>query len=222
MGNLELAATVGFAFGMGMTTFFAPCAYPLLPGYVGYYVDAVSAESAGISSVLLRGGAAGVGVLLVYGLITAIITIVGRAILEELAVIEPIVGVALIVLGLLMLADRTPTIHIPLPHRRESIIGFGLFGGMYALAATGCTVPVFIALIAKAVTFPMSGRIAVLSSYALGVSLLMISATVLIAFGYQAGTERFPQYATKMKNLAGGIVVLAGVGQLTMSTTILA
>lgn len=38
MSLAESASLVGFAFGAGAFTFFAPCAYPLLPGYVAYYL----------------------------------------------------------------------------------------------------------------------------------------------------------------------------------------
>ena len=39
--NAELAGTASFALGAGAATFFSPCAYALLPGYVGYYAAAV-------------------------------------------------------------------------------------------------------------------------------------------------------------------------------------
>ena len=32
------ALRLGFAFSAGVATFFAPCAYPLLPGYVAFYL----------------------------------------------------------------------------------------------------------------------------------------------------------------------------------------
>lgn len=38
MALLENASSIGFAFTAGVLTFFAPCAYPLLPGYISYYL----------------------------------------------------------------------------------------------------------------------------------------------------------------------------------------
>ena len=38
MAGLAPSALFGLAFSAGAATFFAPCAFPLLPGYVGYYL----------------------------------------------------------------------------------------------------------------------------------------------------------------------------------------
>lgn len=38
MALVDAVALVAFAFTAGAVTFFAPCAYPLLPGYVAYYL----------------------------------------------------------------------------------------------------------------------------------------------------------------------------------------
>lgn len=43
MVGLETVSLVAFAFSAGIFTFFAPCAYPLLPGYVSYYLGRTTA-----------------------------------------------------------------------------------------------------------------------------------------------------------------------------------
>lgn len=50
MALLENVSLVLFAFTAGMFTFFAPCAYPLLPGYVSYYLGRGSAEELQIAN----------------------------------------------------------------------------------------------------------------------------------------------------------------------------
>ncbi|ESP89740.1 cytochrome C biogenesis protein transmembrane region/thiol-disulfide transporter [Candidatus Halobonum tyrrellensis G22] len=48
MTSAAFLGTVAFAAGAGLTTFFAPCAFPLLPGYVGYYVHQSEDETPGV------------------------------------------------------------------------------------------------------------------------------------------------------------------------------
>ena len=36
MTDVSLATNLPFAITAGVATFFSPCAYPLLPGYVGF------------------------------------------------------------------------------------------------------------------------------------------------------------------------------------------
>lgn len=47
MSLVENLSLVAFAFSSGVFTFFAPCAYPLLPGYVSYYLGRSTAEGIG-------------------------------------------------------------------------------------------------------------------------------------------------------------------------------
>ncbi|MFB6362385.1 MAG: cytochrome C biogenesis protein [Halobacteriales archaeon] len=49
----ESASLIAFAFTAGVFTFFAPCAYPLLPGYISYYLG----QTTGSDHVQADGGA---------------------------------------------------------------------------------------------------------------------------------------------------------------------
>lgn len=50
MVGLETASLLAFAFSAGVFTFFAPCAYPLLPGYVSYYLGRTTAPGAQVAN----------------------------------------------------------------------------------------------------------------------------------------------------------------------------
>lgn len=217
MTGTETAAMVGFAFGTGTAAFFAPCAYPLLPGYAGYYVNSVDRDDPPVGGALLRGLAASAGILVVFGGVAAVVTVVGSVIVSTLPLIEPGVGVVLIVLGALVLAGYSPGWHTALPRRRRSVVGFAAFGGLYALAATGCTVPVFLAVVVKAITLPVVECAAVIVAYATGMGLLMTSATVAIAVGHDTVVERVPRYTAGTHRVAGAIILVAGVGQVSLS-----
>ena len=105
----ELASLrLGFAFSAGVATFFAPCAYPLLPGYVAFYLgDAASDASAGVR--LRRAGVVAAlissGMLVVYAALAVVVALVGTRPLSNLAVLELVVGAGLVVLGGAVAAD---------------------------------------------------------------------------------------------------------------------
>ena len=54
-------AEITFAIGAGTATFFSPCVYALLPGYVSYYVASVDEEGAPLAGATARGLAATAG-----------------------------------------------------------------------------------------------------------------------------------------------------------------
>ena len=89
---------VAFAVTSGVGTFFAPCAYPLLPGYVGYYLGE---EDASLSGAVGRGVAAGVGALFALGAIAGVVVSVGQRLVANVVYLEPVIGLLLVVLDLL-------------------------------------------------------------------------------------------------------------------------
>lgn len=222
MADLELAGTVAFAFGAGVATFFSPCAYPLLPGYVGYYVSqAETGNRRPVGGALVRGVAAGVGVLVVFGALAALAVGIGQAGFERLVLFEPVVGATLVIFGLLVAFERGPSLQVALPERRTSVLGFGLFGAVYALAAAGCVVPIVLGVFVEAIAAPPLEAALVMGAYAGGVSLLMVATTVATGVGVALSTSRFVGYGTRLKRLAGAIIVVAGLGQLYLSIVVL-
>ena len=51
MAGTTLAGALAFAASAGLATFFAPCAFPLLPGYVGYYLHESDADSRALPEI---------------------------------------------------------------------------------------------------------------------------------------------------------------------------
>jgi len=108
MTDISLATNVPFAVTAGVATFFSPCAYPLLPGYVGFYVNSVDADSASVLGAGARGLAAAVGVLATFALLAGATVRIGYSTLANITVFETLVGGLLIVFGLLVVFGRTP------------------------------------------------------------------------------------------------------------------
>ena len=161
-----------FAFAAGVLTFFSPCVFALLPGYVGYYVGAVEAESAPLSGAVARGLAASAGALGTFAVLSVAALGATTAFERVLPVVEPLVGVLLVGLGVALLWTGTLTPAVALPERRASVLGFVAFGALYALAATACVLPLFLSITVASVGLSVTGTALVLAAYAAALRVL--------------------------------------------------
>ncbi len=212
-------ATVSFAIGAAVLTFFAPCAYALLPGYVAYYVAAVDADSAPLAGALVRGSAATAGVFLTFGILSAVAVGAGQLLERLLPIVEPLVGASLIVIGAYVIYTGTLSLHVALPERRSSVLGFGLFGAAYALAATACVLPLFLSIVIDSVTMSPTETATVLGAYMITFGVLMLGTTVATAVGQGVSAGRLAKYNDVTIRIAGAMLVIAGVGQLYVAAT---
>jgi cytochrome c-type biogenesis protein len=216
----ELDGTVVFALGAGTATFFAPCVYALLPGYVGYYAATVDGESVPLSGAFVRGLAATVGAIGTFAVLSMLALGAGELLERALPVIEPLVGLALVALGLVTLWRGSLSLHVALPERRASVLGFGLFGALYALAATACVLPLFLAVAIQSVALSPGASVLVLTAYAGSFAALVLAATVAVAIGHDALAGRLRPHGATLSRLAGVVLVLAGVGQMYLAVTL--
>ena len=220
MTDVSLATNVPLAVTAGVTTFFSPCAYPLLPGYVGFYVNSVDADSASVGGAGIRGIAAAIGVLATFALLAGATVRIGYSTLSDVAVFETLVGALLIAFGLLVVSGRAPSISVPLPERRSSVFGFGVFGAGYALAGAGCVAPVFLSVVARAIALPSETAVLLLGVYAGTVAALMAATTVATGVGLVSNANRVMTHAGLLRRIAGAVMVAAGIGQLYLSVVV--
>ncbi|WP_134669323.1 cytochrome c biogenesis protein CcdA [Halorussus marinus] len=206
---------LAFAAGTGVTTFFAPCAFPLLPGYVGYYVNESGDESA-----VAAAAAAASGALVSLAAVAALAFALGRTVTTLLPLFEPVVGVGLVAFGALTLTGRAPDLRVALPARPESVAGFGAFGAAYAVAAAGCVAPLFLGVVTQALAFPPVRGVAVLGAYAGAVAAPLVGVTLLASAGVEAWRD-LGRYAGTLERAAAVVMILAGLGQLYLSVVVL-
>jgi cytochrome c-type biogenesis protein len=230
-GSLRL----GFAFTLGVFTFFAPCAFPLLPGYVAYFLgieeaggpapkgggnparnSAAGRRRARVLRAVGVGLLTSLGFVLVYAVLAGVALSLGTRVLADVSVLELVVGILLVGLGTVMATGRIDLSlgHLPLPARRRSPAGYLGFGIIYASAAAGCTAPFFVAVASLGLAAGPTGAVAVLGAYALGMSVLMVGVTVAIALGRDALLGRIRANAGQLSRVAGVVLVVAGLVQL--------
>ncbi|EMA26392.1 cytochrome c biogenesis protein CcdA [Haloarcula argentinensis] len=212
MAGVAVLGTLVFAAGAGITTFFAPCAFPLLPGYIGYYLRE-SDENVGM---LPPATAAAGGALVALTLVALLVLALGQPLKNALPMLEPVIGLALVVFGALMLLNREPELRVPLPQRPASVAGFGVFGAVYAVAAAGCVVPLFFGVVTQALALPVHTSVLVLTVYALGVALPLVGVTLLADVGIGIW-QNFGTYLQRIHQIAAVAMILAGGGQIYLA-----
>lgn len=221
IADASLLTPIAFALTAGIATFFSPCSYPLLPGYVGFYVSQTEGDEASLSGALGRGLVAGTGVLGTFAVLLVAAYWIGHSRLSSIVLFEPIVGGILVVFGLLIVLGRGPSLSVALPKRRSSVLGFGIFGAGYALAAAGCVAPLFIGVVAQALSLPPVSAALVVGIYVGSIVVLMISLTVATGMGLVAGAGRLAAHSDTLERLAGIVMIIAGVGQLYLAVVVL-
>ncbi len=211
---------VGFAFSLGTATFFAPCAFPLLPGYIAYFLgqddESVSDTwPARLRRAVLVSLVTSLGFLVVFGVLAAVVFFVGTRFLGDIAILEVVAGAVLITLGLVMLSGKATGAfaHVRLPERRRGPAGFFGFGIVYAAAAAGCTGPLFVGVATQALAGPTQA-FTVFGAYAAGMVVLLVGVTVLTALGKDTLLKRLTSNTRLITRLAGGALVVAGIVQI--------
>lgn len=226
---MDSPVLLALAFSAGSATFFAPCSFALLPGYLSYFLGTTVDEAAGgadpsgpverVGRPLARGAATGgiatVGILAVYvGLAGTAITVGARA-LSDIAVMELVVGTVFVVSGTAMAAGWRPSgTLVRLPERKRSRAGFAAFGALYATAAAGCTAPLFVAVVLKGLTLGPVQGVGIAVAYAIGMGTVMVTLTSLAAVGGTSVVSRLSGRAAQIQRVAGVLLALSGVAEV--------
>lgn len=232
MAGLAPPALLALAFSAGTATFFAPCAFPLLPGYLSYFLgETVSATTAADASApgrplvdrvrgpLARAGlvsvAASLGIVLVYVGLAGTTVALGARALADIAVLEAVVGGLFVVAGTAMAAGwKVSRSLVRLPKRRRSVVGFFVFGVLYAGAAAGCTAPLFVAVVARGLTAGPLFGVGIAAAYAAGMSAVLAVVTGASAVGSSSVLSALSGYAERIYRTAGVLLALSGAAEL--------
>ncbi len=172
------------AIGAGILTFFSPCSFPMLPAYLTFYLGLNEETEAGaVKKGVLNGVISTSAFLLIFSIFGIITSLFSSYINPYMRYIEPVVGVILVILGVLFAFGKGFSFHVTVKDPKRGIFSFSL---LYALAAVGCTLPVFISM----VLFSLTGggffsAFATFLLYALGMSAMMIVINLLIASAKQ-------------------------------------
>jgi cytochrome c-type biogenesis protein len=204
----------------GVMSFFAPCAFPLMPGYISYYLGRYE------GGLTLRGSvkagiASATGINGIFALIGAAVAVGGAAVKSYLMYLAPGVGVAIVLLGLVMVFGKTEIFD-----RFGGILssyssklaggarysGLFLYGVGYGLASMGCQAPVFIALIfAGLASGGAVEALLIFLSFSVGMGTTMLSVSVLVGTAKMTILERVRRMVPYINRACGVILIIVGV-----------
>ena len=225
-----------FAWGLsgGIASFFSPCALPMLPAYLSYYLSAdTSSTSASLKATtstdggsvttnlrrgVLFGGLASAGMISVFAVTAAIAGVLGDVLTQIIPTLIPLIGLIVLGLGVLMLANRATWLSrsVQLPEWSEaSPKQFFVFGLLFAGAALGCTAPVFFGITLTALsTGGILGAVTVLTGYASGMIGLFVVMTVLVAVAKDETARRIQSLVPYVERASAVLLIGAGVYML--------
>ena len=217
---------LGYALAAGMAAAVNPCGFALLPAYLGLYLG-TSGQGRGsarsIGRALVVGATMTAGFVALFGLAGLALGAAATVLADLLPWLSLLIGVLLTLIGGRMLAGGA--VHVPVATRlssriggvtrRMGLVGYAGYGVAFALTSLGCTLPLFLTVVATALTAGGLGAAATqFVLYALGMGLVVTGATVLVALFGRAlvarasGVGRYLQQASAVLLLLTGAYVV--------------
>ena len=223
-------AALGFlvAFAAGLLSFLSPCVLPLVPSYVGFLTGMTLPEMTGRRKVALTHALLFVGGFsLIFILLGASATALGRALNYYQIWLQRIGGVLIILFGLvclglfnLKLLSQERRLH--LERKPVGYLGSALVGMAFAAGWTPCIGPVLGAILGLAATSgDVSRGMLLLAVYSAGLAVPFLIAAVAVD-SFLDWFQRFRRFLPWVMRISGVMLVFVGVLLLTGEFTRLA
>ena len=132
----------------GMLATVNPCGFAMLPGYLTLVV-AGDSRSARVGRALLASALMTAGFVAVFGIFGVLSTSLASTLQRYLPIVTVVVGVALVIMGILLVAGKDLFLLLPKPKRGAptaritSMLGYGV---AFAIASLSCTIGPFLAV----------------------------------------------------------------------------
>lgn len=214
--DAPVPAYLGFSFVAGLVSFFAPCAFPMLPAYAGTYL---ATETAGTRRDAMRlGSACAAGVLGFFLVLGLLLSLVSPAIAPVLFLAPPVIGAVLVVAGLLLVkgfawkpAGPAARLSALFARQERASTRFAVFGVAYGLASMGCTLPVLMAVfVGPFLLGDLSLSWAGFGLYAVAMAGMILVVTYLLARSRNTLLARMQGSTERIKKASGALLVVAG------------
>ena len=218
---------VGISFTAGILSFLSPCVLPLIPSYISF-ITGLSLEDVQRSRrvALVNALLFIAGFTLVFLMLGATATILGRLLLQQREWVSRVGGVLVILLGLylvgafnLPLLARDRRVHIankPLGH-----LGTFLVGMAFAAGWTPCIGPILGAVLTyTASAADLNRGLLLLFAYSLGLALPFLLAALMIE-RFMTTLQRYRKALAWTSKVSGALLILVGLLMVTGSMTLL-
>jgi cytochrome c-type biogenesis protein len=226
--NEPAALGIAVAFAAGLLSFLSPCVLPLVPSYVGVLTGMSLPEMGGRRRVALLHALLFVaGFSLVFILLGASATALGRALNYYQVWIQRlggllIIGFGLVCLGVIKSDWLTQERRLHLEHKPVGYLGSALVGMAFGAGWTPCIGPVLGAILGLAATSAdLSRGVLLLAVYSAGLAVPFLIAALAVE-RFLDWFQRFRKYLPWVMRVSGALLVLVGVLLLTGEFTRLA
>jgi cytochrome c biogenesis protein CcdA len=177
-----------------------------------YYLGGKAARRDAVKMGLV--GALGIiSIFFVFGFVIACLGLF----LSHISLITKASGLILIAMGLVTLLDaHLPTPNLPIVFsRRKGPIGMFLFGAAYGLASMGCSLAIFLSVVAYAISTQgfLSGFLSIIF-YSLGIGIPMVLVSVMSSSIKELVSRRCAKAARWIRKLSGLALLIVGFSLL--------
>jgi cytochrome c biogenesis protein CcdA len=209
-----------YAFSLGLVAAVNPCGLPMLPAYLALFTGRPSGPAgARIARSLLSGAGVSMGFVAVFGVLGTLVESGVQLVAGWLPWVMIAVALAMTVAGVLTLAGRGPSLHLPTPRVRpgRSALAMIGYGAAYAIGSLSCSLPVFLAAVGS--SFTRRGAWAGLSTYlayAAGMGLFVTAVAVLTTTA-GATALRHVRAASRWLPTVSGVVLIASGAYLALT-----
>ncbi len=195
-----------------------PCGFPLLPAFLSFYVGAEEESLPRAPNQIARALVVGLlvttGFLGVFAIIGLPIAYGAGLLADALPWAGLLIGLVLLAVGLVALAGRKVALPLQNPlgaaqgrHGRAML----LFGAGYGIAALGCTLPTFLALVGVFLGATNAAEAAaIFAAYGIGLALTFMTLSLIAALFQQGLARALRRLAPYMSRLSGALLAAAG------------
>ncbi|MCR6493219.1 cytochrome c biogenesis CcdA family protein [Cellulomonas sp. P24] len=203
-----------YAFSLGLVAAVNPCGLPMLPAYLALFTGRpTGSDGARIARSLLAGAGVSGGFVAVFGALGLMVESGVQLVAGWLPWVMIVVGLSMTVAGVLTLAGRAPSLHLPAPRVRpgRSALAMLGYGAAYAIGSLSCSLPLFLAAVGS--SFTRRGAWAGLSTYlayALGMGLFVTAAAVVTTTAGATALRRVRAASRALPVVSGLVLTLSG------------
>jgi cytochrome c-type biogenesis protein len=215
--NEPVALGVAVAFAAGLLSFLSPCVLPLVPSYIGFLTGMTAPEmSERRRTALLHGLCFVAGFSLVFILLGASATALGRALnyyqlwLQRLGGLL-IIAFGLVCLGVIKVDVLTQERRVHLEHKPVGYLGSVLVGMAFGAGWTPCIGPVLGGILGLAATSgEVSRGMLLLAFYSAGLAVPFLIAAVALE-SFLGWFQSFRRYLPWVMRVSGALLVFVGL-----------
>jgi cytochrome c-type biogenesis protein len=207
--------SIAFYLALGMVAAVNPCGFAMLPAYLSYFLGSdEDSDRADLGRAVQVALAVSAGFLAVFALAGTVVELSSLPVYEYMPWASVVIGIALVALGIAMIAGVAPTLRLPKLERggqSRTASSMFVFGVSYAVASIGCTLPTFLTAVAGTIDREsVLDGVVVFAIYAAGMAVVLTALTVATALARTSVVRAVRAVQPYLDSVAGVLVALAG------------